>query len=94
MPSKLETTYAMKRNNFALIFLLPLALATSACKSSSKITSPTVSETQRLYSLPPSFEVEKGTIIQSKYGAIVVPSDQRLYSQGAYMEQVERAIRP
>ena len=52
----------MKKSNFALTSLLLLALATSACKTSLKISSPTAAETQRLY------------------------------SEGAYQEQVQRAI--
>ncbi len=82
----------MKKRPFALTSLLLLLLATSSCKTSLKISSPTAAETQRLYSLPPSILVPAGTVVHTTTGDVVMPSDQRLYSEGAYNEQVQRAI--
>jgi hypothetical protein len=71
-----------------------LMLATLVSLASCKTRSPTTSEIVRLYSLPPSIKVLKGTEIPTADGIVVVPADTLLHSHGSYMEQVQRAIRP
>lgn len=70
-----------------------LMLAMTACCTSCKTPTPTTSETQKLYGLPRSMAVLKGTEIQTTAGIVVVPEDTVLWSHGAFTEQVERALR-
>lgn len=44
--------------------------------------------------MPKVIQVNKGTKIETKDGILVVPEDTNLWSQGAYEEQLQRAIRP
>lgn len=71
-----------------------LMLGTLAFLVSCKTHSPTTQEIVRLYALPPVLRVSKGAEIPTADGLVVVPEDTLLHSHGAYMEQVQRAIRP
>lgn len=86
--------FAPKPDNSAMKSFKLLTLVTIACLASCKTPSPTTREIVRLYSLPPSIKVLKGTEIPTADGIVVVPADTLLHSHGSYMEQVQRAIRP
>lgn len=83
----------MKKKLSDLKFLLLLPLAVLMSCQSSKTNSLTVEQITRLYSLPPSVLLAKGTVLHTTTGDVVLTSEQRVYSEGAYKEQVERAIR-
>lgn len=70
-----------------------LTLATMLDLSSCKHPSPTPKEMQRLYGLPPSLFIVKGTEIPTRDGIYVAPQDTILWSHGAYMEQVEKNLK-
>lgn len=79
--------YAMKPS-------MLLMLVTLACLASCKTPSPTTKEIVRLYALPPVLKVQKGAMIPTADGVVVVPEDTLLHSHGSFMEQVQRAVRP
>lgn len=85
---------APKPDNYAMKSSKLLMLAMISCLASCKTPSPTTPEIVRLYSLPPTLKVLKGTEIPTADGLVVVPADTLLHSHGSFMEQVQRAIRP
>lgn len=73
--------------------LLLMAATLCSCQSykpALALTTPVV----KLYGLPKAMKVAKGTEIVTQDGTVVVPEDTILWSHGAYMEQLEKAMQP
>ena len=73
------------------IKLLPLAilLALPSCRT----TTPTRPPVSTLYSLPPSLLLKAGQTLHAQEGDYPVQFDVRVWSDGAYREQVQRALK-
>jgi len=74
-------------------FVTLLSVASIMVSCVSRQPSKTTVSVPKLYGMPPSLKVKAGTEIPTQDGIVVVPADTILWSHGAYMEQLERALR-
>lgn len=75
----------------ATLLLLCVLVSIPSCSSfkpNSKISEPVA----KLYGMPKSMQVEKGTEIKTKAGIVVVPEDTVLWSMAAFEEQVRKVL--
>lgn len=75
--------------NLMRLFLLVTLIGSVSCRTST----PTPPATSKLYGLPPSLLLLPGQTIRAKEGEFVVTEESRVWSDGAYREQLDRAVR-
>lgn len=93
-PSTNMNNSTRKTLNCARTLFSLLVLATLSSCENFRTSSPTTTPAAVLWGMPSVIRVAKGTKIETLDGVLTVPETTNLWSQGAYEEQLEKAIRP